>query len=596
MKVKLKALNSKLMTLFFVFLTIIICGLRTLRCELLYGQDEFLNVKGDTKTNTVDFDTFGGDAGGFPSTPVKGEAFYNFNATYKQPYYYNGTAWQAFGGEGPKTVASRIVAASNSLDKSRADYACNGTADQYWINTAINATGANGGAIYLLEGTYNITSSINMASNVSLIGTGAGTVLRRASAIDNIILANGSPTSPIENILIAQLKIDGVSKTNTNGIYFDFVNNSKIDRIWMTNISKVNTDGIQLASSARNVISNCRLENGGGDAINLQRSSAVDPGSSNNIIQNNHVDTWGEDGIYAIGSSNNCIVSGNIFTNSYGAYAAIWVRSGNNWIISNNEFYSNNKCGIWVSSDYCVISGNNIHDNTGQGIILYEQRPDNNIVSNNIINNNNKEGILISTTESGGYSYAERDILIGNIIIDNGDASIAAYDGINIVGSSDGSGKHLISSNLISAASGRGGGYGINVKANSDNNYISSNYIDGAGFTAKINDAGTNTTYTDKIKMTFKKRTVTSLAAQLDVATTPASYVYLTNGGTLNLANGKSAGDLLVLENGSTNSITVNDSGNINLEVSPSRTLNQFGILKLIWNGSRWLEMEYVQN
>ncbi len=149
--------------------------------SLSYSQGDYLEVKGNTKADSLDFDTFTGDTGGLPATPLEGELFYDFTAGVKQPKYYDG-AWKTFGGAATKTIATKIVAASNTLDKTRADvgYVCDGTADQVEIQNAITALGTTGGAVYLLEGTYNISGSINMTTGVSLIGAGAGTSLCRS--------------------------------------------------------------------------------------------------------------------------------------------------------------------------------------------------------------------------------------------------------------------------------------------------------------------------------------------------------------------------------------------------------------------------------
>jgi len=63
---------------------------------------------------------------------------------------------------------------------------------------------------------------------------------------------------------------------------------------------------------------------------------------------------------------------------------------------------------------------------------------------------------------------------------------------------------------------------------------------------------------------------------------------------SLTLSNGKAAGDLLILENATGNGVTLSDSGNCNL--SATRNLYQYDTLTLIWNGSQWLEIKYIDN
>ena len=131
-----------------------------------------------------------------PASPQAGEIYYD--SVSKTPKYYNGTAWiDMTKGGGDKSVASVIVAAKDSLDtvlkgsiyeNPRADFTCQGTNDQVAIQQAIDSLGSSGGAVYLLEGTYNLNAAINLDdgivtgdgiddSNKSIIGAGSGTKL-----------------------------------------------------------------------------------------------------------------------------------------------------------------------------------------------------------------------------------------------------------------------------------------------------------------------------------------------------------------------------------------------------------------------------------
>ena len=59
-------------------------------------------------------------------------------------------------------------------------YLCDGTADDVEIIQALNDLPATGGEIVILDGTYNITASINIPKdNVSIRGSGNATTLKR---------------------------------------------------------------------------------------------------------------------------------------------------------------------------------------------------------------------------------------------------------------------------------------------------------------------------------------------------------------------------------------------------------------------------------
>jgi len=108
-----------------------------------------------------------------------------------------------------------IVAASNATaaDKAAADYVCTGTADEVKINQAIASFLSGsiyaGGNVYLTEGTYNISSPINIDRNqIKLHGAGTATILLPAS--------NFSGTAAI---VVGTCGIAGTT-TNTDGVNF----------------------------------------------------------------------------------------------------------------------------------------------------------------------------------------------------------------------------------------------------------------------------------------------------------------------------------------------------------------------------------------
>jgi hypothetical protein len=131
------------------------------------------------------------------------------------------------------------------------------------------------------------------------------------------------------------------------------------------------------------------------------------------------------------------------------------------------------------------------------------------------------------------------------------------------------------------------------------NNYLSGNYINVPASVLSIQDQGLNTRYTDKAKITLQKAPITSAAAYNLTASPPRSYVSFAPVGAatiLTLANGKAAGDLLILENTkAASTITLSEGATVNLG-QPSRILGQYDTLWLIWNGSKWLEVKYVDN
>ncbi len=580
-------MRSRIITqgLRFILVIMLIYGL----FEVLYSQAAQLTVPSDVRTESIILEPQG-------LVPAQAEGRIYYNNTDKRLYYSNGTDWRIFGGP-DAAVATRVVSAYNSSGATRdginpclgdgttcnnlkADDTCDGTDDQQEINEAINELPATGGAVYLLEGTYNITGAINFDttapddSGKALIGTGRGTVLKVASGASslNVIYAYR-----VNRILISQLMIDGNSKTGSanNGIYFDGLTYSKIDKLCVENMSSY---GIYLNnSSSQNTISNNYVAGSGASGIHL------DTASSNNTVSYNHIENNVDYCIvfsawecnYNIASHNDIKTSGQ---------GGIRVGSSKGNIISGNNIQNNlgyvMRHGIDLNSSYyTVVSNNNIEGITYNGIDVYGSSYT--TVSNNNVHNNGSNGI-----EVGGIS----NNVSGNVIYENGGngihlRSLAGFD----------KGHNIISSNRISDSAGNG--YGINIPPDSLDNYLIGNLIDGAGYIGsgydrRIQDLGTDTKYTDKAKLTFEQAPSQNPLAGGTINAT-ATYIPLnptTSPGydIGNITDGKSGGDLLILENiNATNYITIpNITANTRLKDGLQKQLSQNKILMLIWDGN----------
>jgi hypothetical protein len=99
-------------------------------------------------------------------------------------------------------ATSLLVAANDAsaLTRSRADYLCDGVADEAQINTALAALPASGGQVVLSEGTFNLAAPLTSLENLgeanrSLRGTGMLTtfvVYNGAAEIDHFISLRGT--------------------------------------------------------------------------------------------------------------------------------------------------------------------------------------------------------------------------------------------------------------------------------------------------------------------------------------------------------------------------------------------------------------------
>lgn len=528
-----------------------------------------------------------------PSNPSQGDLYFNgsslfyydgtewqaiaqegdvfFNSNDNTLYYYDGERWKVVKGEGQKTVATRIVAAYDSLDTTcdgstcsnpRADYTCDGTDDQEEIQKAIDDLGSSGGVVYLLEGTYNITDDIKInKSNISLIGTGAATLL-------NLCKYGRIYLLQVSRILISQLRI--INNTTNPAIDFQEVESSVVTKVW---IEGNMPSAITCFNSRYNIFSSIFITPDWAICGLLLCDD-----SSNNIIFANYIKNGGVLGIGIKNNSINNIILGNIITRSKSTTSTgvgINIEDGNpyNSVIGNNISFRS--VGFWTQSDYSIISSNIISGCDYHGVYLANANY--NLISSNQVITNKEEGIYL-------HNYSSRNNIVGNIIFNNG------YDGIKI---KDNSSYNLLSSNRILDNSGEG----INI-ISGEKNYLVGNYVDG-----DIIDKGTNTTYTQKEKITIERKEVNLKDGDtLEVAASPQGYLALkatqaiTLDATKAISDGKAQGDLLILEGTSdTNTITILNGANVKLG-SINRVLGKEDTLTLIWNGNDWVEMDYANN
>lgn len=337
------------------------------------------------------------------------------------------------------------------------------------INAAIvSANAAGGGAVYFPSGLYVIgtTTYVTLLSNVSLIGDGPSSKIK---------LANSSPVSA------ALSAITAVSRTNISikNLYFD---GNRANQIGLVGLVRI--DACSYIEVTGNTMVNCNnvcvyFVNGSSDIIcndNIMIDSngtniKLGHENKNVIIDGNVLEDTGtfvahSDGFimtrFGTTTQNNIVISNNIIRSPLGSGAVlgIWLRSGNNVVISGNTIEVQDGVGIQVQNeasmnDLCIVGNINksaaaIHINdssAGKDIARI------NITGNSLFATNNT---CISVVPV--YASVFSDLCItGNTIKATMDAS--ADKGILIT--SEGA---VISNNTI-IMTGTGAGDGISVNS-----------------------------------------------------------------------------------------------------------------------------------
>ena len=232
-------------------------------------------------------------------------------------------AHKADGTQHKKTVRLVVGTSTSGWTEKDCDYLCDGTADDVEIIQALNALPATGGEVVILDGTYNITASINIPKdNVSIRGSGNATTLKRmydSTNTDSGATAKGLITlNEKSGCKIQGLQIDGNKATYTAsynyGIYlYSSSNNTSNNTVTGNTCNNNNSTGINLSSSSNNTV-------------------------TGNTCNNNNY------GIYLSSSSNNTVTGNTCNNNNYG----ICLQT------SSNNTVTGNTCirGTGLTTDY----------------------------------------------------------------------------------------------------------------------------------------------------------------------------------------------------------------------------------------------------
>lgn len=329
---------------------------------------------------------------------------------------------------GKRTARFSIGTSTNGWTANDCDYLCDGTDDQVEINAAIQALPSGGGEIVILDGTYNISATIDISiDNVTLNGNGSNTVLVRQW--DSYFGGSATSTFPLiycnSKCEIINLSINGNNYFNMNnyGIYINLDKaKCKIENCFLiNNYYGIYVEGATAQSSISTYyfyIINNYFENNQRD-IHIV-FSAVHGKILNNFFNHNLLG-------FNIGYSSILLNSGG---NTSGVYNPDYI------IISNNEFIEG---GISSNCNYTIFSNNIFTETNGDAIQI--------------------NGYYGST----GY-YGYNNIIIGNIIIAKDTQTILG--GIRLQDSSQ---YNLVTNNQLVN--------GARISNNGTNNIVDNNII-----------------------------------------------------------------------------------------------------------------------
>ncbi|MCW3136373.1 MAG: carboxypeptidase regulatory-like domain-containing protein [Canidatus Methanoxibalbensis ujae] len=312
------------------------------------------------------------------------------------------------------------------------DYNCDGKDDQIEINQAIayiNSIG--GGTVHLKAGTYIISDSINLSSN--LIFEGEGTENTTIKIEDGSTKENWATIAGdgISSTVIRNLTIDG-NKENCpvpKGINSDVdaIDLYNSDNLTVENVKMIDfwTDGVMFVHSINSVVKDCEVIQAGHEGLRAIYSDNI-------TFSNNYVYSagTGNAGI-RIYESSNCIIENNYF-NVYGFGILINPQGG---VSCGNNIYRDNYIeghyglpgiALWpwdteISNETLIRNIIARTDGTqepyGHGIHLRTRGTaslKNIKIINNVINNALKSGIYVEDRADVSNIVAKNNIIVNN--------------------------------------------------------------------------------------------------------------------------------------------------------------------------------------
>lgn len=342
-----------------------------------------------------------------------------------------------------------FVAASNATDheKDRADYLCDGTADDVQIQAAINALDAtNGGRVTLSSGTFNISSQVATSRPLTLIGAGSSSTF--------ILIAVGLTGIAMDftgELWARDFLIRGHGSAAAAQTYISATLSGTVERCSFDGGSSARTNVGLALPGFQGTVRDCHFDiSGTTGAANLSMDGTFFTEVTDCYFRS-------ETGVSIFGSAEGILLHHNIFDR--GVAGGLVVDTASNLHITDNQFWSFGGSGISLdTATGSKVSGNLVYQATNHGIIIIDSTD-----------------VQITDNKITGCGTATDDTYSG-IILD-GDTNTC-----------------MVTGNMVRYAGANHTRYGIRVDdATCDGNVVYMNDLRTSGDTASFSDAGTGT-------------------------------------------------------------------------------------------------------
>jgi parallel beta-helix repeat protein len=271
--------------------------------------------------------------------------------------------------------------------------------DSTGIQSAINALPSTGGEVLIPAGSYSVTATISVPSNVTIRGQGSATKLTNANSATWAVISNSDRVNGNKNIKLIDLYLDG-NEGNAAGAFstvnFLNVSSSSLDSLYVTGARRTGTyptvssngEGIRIRGGGGNRISGGVVFKNNYDGIKIWDSDY------NTVVGVTMIDN-GRAGIQmSSGADNNSVLGNTVYHSTGTAHASSPVTAGLYQHTGDYNTYANNTVygttqgwGCTTGADYNVVTGNTFRTRflSGYAVIDVEDTCDYNLFSNNVV-------------------------------------------------------------------------------------------------------------------------------------------------------------------------------------------------------------------
>jgi len=340
------------------------------------------------------------------------------------------------------------------------------------IQFAIDALEKTGGKVILTPGLFNIFAPVRLKSNVSLAGSGDGTVLKRERGIQSRYIVDAD---------YGELKI---TLEDSDGFAIGMkvqVTDDQNNGCWNVSPAYITDIADNVIYLDRGLIRDYRSDQNG---LVSNASSVIDViGAENCTISDLVIDGCGNENFLADGCNNAGIL---ILKSRYITVDNVHVRDFNgegiSWQITehvtvkNSEISGSGNIGLHpgTGSPFSLIENNDVHHNAVDGLFIcwrvYEST-----VKGNRFHHNGRFGICTG--------HKDTDVLFeNNFISENGS------DGVNLRGEREANAPHRNSfyRNIIENNGTDGGGYGFSINSPAKELKLTENIFKNSTGTQKV--------------------------------------------------------------------------------------------------------------